>query len=72
MAQLGINNRPLVVDLGGVYRRAAPQFGLGGQTGNLLVFEHIPVGRGDQQVDDAATIDHTGEGSLTVTTSYNA
>ena len=58
-----VHDRPLVADLGGVYRRAAPQLGLGGQTGDLLILEHISVGCGDQQVDDAGTVDHTGEGN---------
>ncbi len=57
-----VHDRPLVADLGGVHRRAAPQLGLGGQTGDLLILEHISVGCGDQQVDDAGTVDHTGEG----------
>ena len=58
-----VHDRPLVADLGGVHRRATPQLGLGGQTGDLLVLEHISVGRGDQQVNDAGAVDHTGEGN---------
>ena len=58
-----VHDRPLVADLGGVHRRAAPQLGLGGQTGDFLVLEHISVGCGDEQVNNAAAIDHTGEGN---------